>query len=73
MMVIVQDNYKDPPSQRQWHVGEPFPALVRRSVTIEADGHELRWLQVALKAGGEAADNDYASYVHGIRGIAENL
>lgn len=66
MMIIVQDNYQDPPSQRQWHVGEPFPDLVRRSVTIEADGHELQWLRVAISAGMAEANLDYRKTVWGV-------
>lgn len=66
MMTIILDNYQDPPRHIHWHVGEPFPDLVRRNVTIEADGHELQWLRVAINAGKAEANLDYRKTVWGV-------
>jgi len=52
---------------RQWHVGDgPVDLGEGAVVELIVDGHELRWLEVALEKGRMEADKDYYREVWGV-------
>lgn len=49
MLYIKDQRTKDQTVQHQWHVGEPFPSVLGRVVTFQADGDELDLILAALE------------------------
>lgn len=50
---------------KEWHVGDgPLPEVEGPVITIQADGHELTWLNEAIEIGKNIATKNYYKVVH---------
>ncbi len=50
-----------------WHVGDPLFEFEYPVTEIQADGHELVWLETAIKAGRSEADKEYYKDIWGVK------